>query len=99
MTTAATGNSSPPKRGRSWDPQPELGRVGLAVLRSPALRCPRKRGHSNDYSRLADAEVLADSGIPGLTLEERAELRAKSLEQYPQLSVAHLRNVRSSVAG
>jgi transposase InsO family protein len=27
---------------------------------SPALSCPRNRGHSNDYSRLAYAEVLRD---------------------------------------
>jgi transposase InsO family protein len=27
---------------------------------SPALSCPRNRGHSNDYSRLAYAEVLND---------------------------------------
>jgi transposase InsO family protein len=27
---------------------------------SPALSCPRNRGHSNDYSRLAYAEVLPD---------------------------------------
>jgi transposase InsO family protein len=45
---------------------------------SPALSCPPNRGHSNDYSRLAYAEVLAD---------ERAVTAAAFLRR----AVAHYR--------